>query len=48
MGSLQAARERQRRALAALEDALQRPLEPGQAPLFAPEVDPSASASSTP
>lgn len=45
--ALQAARERQRRALAALEDALQRPLEPGQAPAFAPEVDPGASASST-
>lgn len=43
--SLQAARERQRRALASLEDALQWPLEAGQAAPSAPESDPGASAS---
>jgi cobalt-zinc-cadmium efflux system outer membrane protein len=46
--SLQAVRERQRRALAALEDALEQVLEPGQVPPFPPPDSPAASAAMTP
>jgi len=46
--SLQAVRERQQRAVAELEDALELVLEPGQALTFPPEDSPSASAAATP
>jgi len=46
--SLHAVRERQRRALADLEDALEQVLEPGQSLPFAPEDSPAASAAATP
>jgi len=46
--SLQAARERQRRAVADLEDALELVLEPGQAQPFPPEESPAAAAAATP
>jgi outer membrane protein, heavy metal efflux system len=45
--SLHAARERQRRAVAELEDALERVLEPDQAPPFPPQDSPAASAAAT-
>ena len=45
--SLQAVRERQRRAAADLEDALELVLEPALAPPFPPEEKPSASAAAT-
>jgi hypothetical protein len=42
--SLQAVRERQRRAMAALEQALEQVLEPGQTAPFPPRDTPTASA----
>jgi cobalt-zinc-cadmium efflux system outer membrane protein len=46
--SLRSVRERQRRAVAELEDALELVLEPGQAAPFPPEDSPAASAAATP